>query len=131
MPTYDYRCPKCGVTYLNVMRRISERNLPLPCVDCDELTERYYPSGDGTSSHGVVDDSINDGAGIWLENYSRHPEIIAPSLLRTGTATYLHSSRMHPRDLETPSNAFFVKLAVESQKLTCVVDQRWDQERRT
>ena len=35
MPTYLYKCPNCG-TEREVMRRIGERNDPVPCLGCDE-----------------------------------------------------------------------------------------------
>lgn len=36
MPTYDYKCRICDAT-ASFVRRVSERNDPVYCSDCDDL----------------------------------------------------------------------------------------------
>ena len=39
MPTYEYRCPKCGTDF-ELMRRMSELNDPASCPRCGDKAER-------------------------------------------------------------------------------------------
>ncbi len=34
MPSYEYHCHKCGHTF-ETMRRVEERDQPLPCPECE------------------------------------------------------------------------------------------------
>jgi len=40
MPTYDYRCDRCGP--FEAVRRIAEREVPLPCPNCGGDSPRTW-----------------------------------------------------------------------------------------
>jgi putative FmdB family regulatory protein len=47
VPTYEYRCPKCGVHIID-HRAITDTNAPENCPDCDTALVRLYNFGSVT-----------------------------------------------------------------------------------
>jgi|GEM_PF-6429796 len=63
MPTYDYKCPKCG-TVFEVVHKMSERHVA-KCPKCGTKAERQLSGG-----HGIV----FKGTGFYETDYKRKGE---------------------------------------------------------
>lgn len=64
MPLYDFRCTVCNKEFIDVFRKIDDRNNAPTC--CGPV-ERFFQERE----RAVISDDIPGG--VWLENYGRHP----------------------------------------------------------
>jgi putative FmdB family regulatory protein len=51
MPAYDFRCDKCGAVRTEV-RKVDDRNDPVPACECGGTFERAYDSAPGIAFKG-------------------------------------------------------------------------------
>lgn len=63
MPTYSYRCPKCGHQY-DKLQKISDTTLA-KCPECDAVGERVITGGAGL---------VFKGSGFYITDYKRAGE---------------------------------------------------------
>jgi putative FmdB family regulatory protein len=73
MPTYEYKCPKCGTRFEKFQRITAKPGAP--CPKCGATAERLISGGHGTAAEKI---KALEGAGIAV---AKSPALIAQTLL--------------------------------------------------